>query len=150
MNAYGKDAGLFAPQLRLRPSRLFTALLLVLAVAALMAAGTSNLPLMLRAPLLLLVLACLLYAGRQQTGPARLREMHIQDQDENTFLLRYGNGSVREARYAGYALLGTRVVFMYFTRAGWQRIFGAQRIAIVCDAVDADSFRRLRAWVRLA
>lgn len=150
MSPWGKDAGLFSPRLSLQPSRLFAGLLVLLAAAASAAACASNLPIELKGPLLLLVLACLLRAWQQQSGADALRDVRVVDQDTNTFVLRSADGRECESRYAGYALLGTWVVFMYFSRSGWRRVLGPQRIAVVCDAVEANAFRRLRAWVRLA
>jgi hypothetical protein len=149
MKPYGKDAGVFAPNLSLSASRLFAGGLCVLLLAAACAAGVSNLPLPLRGFLLLLIAALLLHTWRDETRSG-LRRLAIDDQDENTFVLHFADGSALHTRYAGYSLLGTVAVFLHFERRGWRRIFGPLRVTVMRDAVDSGAFRRLRAWVRLA
>jgi hypothetical protein len=145
---YGKDAGVFAPHVALRPSRLFAWLLLFLAAAAMTGAAVSHLPLPARLALLCVCLLALLRSWFAERH-AGLRQLHILDEDEQRFALRFANDRTREARYAGHAVLGALVVFVYFERSGWWRLFGPARYAILRDATDAASFRRLRAWVRL-
>ncbi len=58
------------------------------------------------------------------------------------------DGRVHGGSYAGYALLGSLVIFVYVHRAGWRRLLGPIRLTVLCDATDPDAFRRLRARVR--
>lgn len=131
-------------QVELRPSRLYRASCLALALLVPLAAGLSNLPAGPRLALVAAALGALWLAGR--AAPLQRLELAADGQ------LRWQRaGCTAEAgRYAGYAVLGTLVIFLFAERRGWRRWQGPQRLAVPRDALDADSFRRLRARVRLA
>lgn len=132
--------------LHLRPSRLLDATLLLIGVAAWAAAFVSHHALWLKT-VLLVILGVLLWCSRQHERQQGLRCLVCRD--DGLLLLTFADGRTHTARYAGYALLGNLTTFIFFERHGWLRLCGPQRVAILRDATDADSFRRLRVRVRL-
>lgn len=144
--------------LELRPSALYGLLLVVLMLSALAAALASHHAWWLKS-LLLAAVAGLLY--RAWHGERVRGARHLALSPEGRVTVGYRNGQAREAGYGGYALLGSWVIFVFVVPApdpqatglvqALRRMFGsrAERIAVLCDATDADSFRRLRSRLRL-
>lgn len=144
--------------LELRSSALYGLLLAVLMLPALAAALASHHAWWLKS-LLLVAVAGLLYRAwrdERERGACRLALS-----PEGRVTVGYRNGQAREADCAGYALLGSWVIFVFVAPApdpqakglvpALRRLSGgrAERIAVLRDATDADSFRRLRSRLRL-
>ncbi len=151
------DFGAFTPTLQLRPSALFVAGLLVLVLAALCAAATSERAWPQLAVLLTVMFALLAWSAWQE-GRHGLRTLRVESNpavnpEESSggvvFTLAFADGRHRRLRYAGFAWLGSVAVLLFFQRDGARRWLGPQRVLVMRDAVTADEFRRLRAWVRL-
>lgn len=145
--ASGVASGVAPAVLLLRPSRLLDVLLLLIGVTALAAAFSSNQPLWLKI-FLLVAMGVLLCRSRQHERQRGLRRLAFHD-DGTTLTLHFADGRTRRGCYAGYALLGALATFIFIERSGWQRMLGPQRVAVLRDATDADSFRRLRVRLRL-
>lgn len=132
----------------LQPSRLAQSGLGVLAFLAVLAALTSNRP-----PELLLPLPgaffALLWLARRHELRHGCRRLVLADNAQGELQVRaeFADGRVCGSPFAGHARLGTLAIFLFVEREGWQRVLGPRRIAILRDATDADSFRRLRARI---
>lgn len=137
------------PALRLRPSRAFGALLALLAVIGVAAACFSHLDLPLRASACVAALALLWRAWQRERDAGLAAITPVADQ-AGQLLLSFRDGTRRRGGCAGHALLGTLAIVLHVEREGWLRRLGPRRYTVLRDATDADSFRRLRAWVRLA
>ncbi|MFP5382878.1 MAG: hypothetical protein ACLGHG_02275 [Gammaproteobacteria bacterium] len=144
--------------LELRSSALYGLLLAVLMLSALAAALASHHAWWLKS-LLLVAVAGLLYRAWHDGRVQGARYLALSP--EGRLTVGYRNGTAREADCAGYALLGSWVIFVFVapekasgaTGLGslLKRLFAVrpERIAVLCDATDADSFRRLRSRLRL-
>lgn len=136
----------FLPDLALAPSRLYAHWLFLLFVLGLAVALYSHHPLPLKAGLLA-GLALLLLVAAWQDRRRGLRELSLGEGGRIAWS--GADGRVHGGSYAGYALLGSLVIFVYVHRAGWRRLLGPIRLTVLRDATDPDAFRRLRARVRL-
>lgn len=137
----------FLPELVLAPSRLYHGWLLVLFALGVAVALSSHQPLPLKGGLLG-GLALLLLAAAWHEHRRGLREFSLGDGGRVAWSS--ADGRLHAGSYAGYALLGSLVIFVYVHRAGWRRLLGPMRLTVLRDATDPDAFRRLRARVRLA
>lgn len=114
----------------------------------LVAAPLSDLSLPLKSALAVWALVLLLKAWRDERA-AGLRSLRIDGEgDRREFTACLADGTLLRAAGAGHAWLGSIAIFVFLERDGWRRHLGPRRLCILRDAVDADSFRRLR--VRLA
>lgn len=144
--------------LELRPSALYALLLAVLMLSAIGAALVSHHPLWFRIALGAGVAGLLLRAWRTDRVRGACR---LGLSPQGRVMVGYRNGQAREADCSGYALLGSLVIFVFVApeknaqATGWlpapARLLAGrpERIAVLRDATDADSFRRLRARLRL-
>ena len=133
----------------LHPSRLLAATLVVAVLGAIAAALVSNHPWLLKAPLLVVIAALLAKTWRDEIRHG-VRQLAIEEEaDPARVTVRRADGGIGGGRYAGHAIFGMYAVFVYVDREGWRRLLGPERFTVLRDATDPDSFRRLRATVRL-
>lgn len=136
----------FLPELALAPSRLYHGWLLVLFTLGVAVALFSHHPLPVKGGLLA-GLALLLLAAVWHERRRGLRELSLGEGGRVAWS--GADGRLHTGSCAGYALLGSLVIFVYVHRAGWRRLLGPMRLTVLRDATDPDAFRRLRARVRL-
>ena len=137
------------PPLRveLRPSSSYGWLLAVAWLAGVAAALASHHPLLLKGSVLLGVTGLLLQAWRDEV---RHGVRVIEIAGDGVVRIGHADGRERRGAFAGHAGLGAYAVFLFVTRDGWPGLAGPARITVPRDATDPDSFRRLRARLRLA
>lgn len=127
--------------LRLKPSRLFFCLALLLHAAVLLAVLTTGLALPLRLAIAAIVLLSLFFSWRQEKNNAGLM---VREQETGFWLQagkRQGLAELKRSQVWRYLVV---MDFVCRSESGaWRR-----RVVVLPDAVDADTFRRLRVRLR--
>lgn len=132
-------------QFNLQPSKYLAAALLLSHGAALVVLGVLAMPLWLKALLILLVLASLFYHMRQEawlSAGSSNRQLVLEG---DQLLLIGCNGDQMHVRILADSLVTPFLTVLVVLPHGANF---TRSIVIMPDSLDAESFRRLRVWLR--